>query len=240
MDIKGENLIKGVKFDGLKVIGRKKKIAQCYYREGIDELIYVDAVASLYSRPPNFELVRRISKNSFRPLTVCGGIKNVDDAKAVFNNGGDKIAINTAAVENPGLVTDLVKEFGAQAVTISIEAKKIGPDNWEVYSHGGREPTGKRVIDWIKTLDTLGAGEILLTSIDNDGTFSGFDSDLCISASKVSDLPLVIGGGGGSIDDILKMTQLCRLSGIAIASAFHYKHFSIADVRNAFACINSS
>jgi len=231
LDIKGHNLIKGVKFEGLRVLGCPIKSANFYYKEGIDEILCIDTVASLYGRNNAVNLVKEISKNVFLPITVCGGIRSVDDGRNIIKNGADKIGINTAAVENQNLITELVKEFGSQSIILSVEAKKISPSNWEVYTNSGRDRTGLDVKDWIKKGVKLGAGSVLLTSIDNDGTQKGFDIGLCSEIYKICEAPLVISGGMGKIEDIIPIAEQFELSGVAMGSALHYENLKISKLK---------
>ena len=231
LDIKGHNLIKGVKFEGLRVLGCPIKSANFYYKEGIDEILCIDTVASLYGRNNAVNLVKEISKNVFLPITVCGGIRSVDDGRNIIKNGADKIGINTAAVENQNLITELVKEFGSQSIILSVEAKKISPSKWEVYTNSGRDRTGLDVKDWIKKGVKLGAGSVLLTSIDNDGTQKGFDIGLCSEIYKICEAPLVISGGMGKIEDIIPIAEQFELSGVAMGSALHYENLKISKLK---------
>ena len=231
LDIKGHNLIKGVKFEGLRVLGCPIKSANFYYKEGIDEILCIDTVASLYGRNNAVNLVKEISKNVFLPITVCGGIRSVDDGRNIIKNGADKIGINTAAVENQNLITELVKEFGSQSIILSVEAKKISPSKWEVYTNSGRDRTGLDVKDWIKNGIELGAGSILLTSIDHDGTQKGFDIDLCSEMYEICEAPLVISGGMGKIEDIISITRQFDISGLAMGSVLHYENVKICKLK---------
>ncbi len=231
LDIKGHNLIKGVKFEGLRVLGCPIKSANFYYKEGIDEILCIDTVASLYGRNNAVNLVKEISKNVFLPITVCGGIRSVDDGRNIIKNGADKIGINTAAVENQNFITELVKEFGSQSIILSVEAKKISPSKWEVYTNSGRDRTGLDVKDWIRKGIELGAGSILLTSIDRDGTQKGFDIDLCSEMYEICEAPLVISGGMGKIEDIISIARQFDISGLAMGSVLHYENLKICKLK---------
>jgi cyclase len=175
LDIKGPNLIKGVHLEGLRVIGSPNEYALKYYQQGADELIYMDCVASLYGRNSLEEIIQNAAKDVFVPMTVGGGIRSVEDATNLLRCGADKVAVNTAAVANPQLISGISQRFGSQCMVLSIEAKQVGPDKWEVFTDNGRERTGLDVIDWVKKGVDLGAGEILLTSVDREGTRKGFD-----------------------------------------------------------------
>tara|TARA_A100001015_G_C15028288_1_gene731720 strand:+ start:2280 stop:3023 length:744 start_codon:yes stop_codon:yes gene_type:complete len=230
LDIKGSNLIKGIHLEGLRVIGDPNEYALKYYNQGADELIFIDSVASLYGRNNLIEVLRKTAQDIFVPITVGGGIRNKQDAYKILRNGGDKVAINTAAIKKPTLIRELAKQFGSQSIVLSIEAKKINK-SWEAYTHNGREKTGVDVIDWIKKGISLGAGEILLTSVDNEGTRKGFDIDLIKAASKVCSVPLVLSGGLGEPHHIKDLFKETRVDGIAIASALHYNLLNVKKIK---------
>ena len=231
LDIKGDKLIKGVKFEGLRQIGCPIQKAKEYYNDGIDEIICIDAVASLYGRNNAVKLVKEISKNIFLPITVCGGIRTIEDASNIILSGADKIGINTAAVENPKFLTILAKEFGSQSIVLSVEAKKKSPSTWEVFVNSGRDPTGIDVKLWIKKAVDLGIGSVFLTSIDNDGTKLGFDKELCEEVFNICEVPLVISGGLGKIKDLTILTENSGMNGFAAASAFHNNLLTINETK---------
>ena len=174
LDVKGPNLIKGIHLEGLRVIGAPNEYALDYYYQGADELIYMDVVASLYGRNHLGEIIKNAAKDIFIPMTVGGGIRTIENAREILRSGADKVAINTAAVANPTIITDVARQFGSQAMVLSIEAKKVEGSHWEVYTDNGRERTGLDVVDWAKLCVLNGAGEILLTSVDHEGTRKGF------------------------------------------------------------------
>ena len=231
LDIKGDNLIKGIKFEGLRVLGCPIKKAKHYYKEGIDEILCIDTVASLYGRNNAVNLVKEIAKEVFLPITVCGGIRSVNDARNIINSGADKIGINTAAVRNHNLISELADEFGSQSVILSIEAKKTDTKKWEVYINSGRDKTGIEVKDWVKKGIELGAGSILLTSIDHDGTQKGFDLELCSLIYEICDAPLDISGGMGKIEDIISVAKKYEINGVAAGSIFHYENLRINELK---------
>jgi len=230
LDIKGHNLIKSVQLEGLRVLGDPNKFAQKYYQQGADELIYMDVVASLYGRNNLTEVVSYTSKNVFIPLTVGGGIRSVDDARNILFAGADKVAINTAAVKRPALIREISELFGAQCMVASIEAKKFD-NRWEVYYDNGREPTGIDVVEWAEQCAALGAGEILLTSIDNEGTREGFDTEILNQISSVLEIPIIASGGLGKPQDFVTAVTKGQVNAVAIADAFHYDRYSISDIR---------
>lgn len=232
LDVKGQNLVKGVHLEGLKIIGDPKKYSYKYYLDGADELLYIDTVASLYGRNNLVEIVRETAKNSYIPLTVGGGIKSIEQMNELFRAGADKISINTGAIENPKLITEGAKLFGSQAIVISIEAKRKKDGSWEAYVENGREKTGKDVVTWVKEVITLGAGEILLTSIDMEGTKKGFDLNLIEEVLKVCTVPLIVSGGAGSSEDVTTLFKKYKdVDGVALASILHYNITTIKKLK---------
>ncbi|MCY7294354.1 imidazole glycerol phosphate synthase subunit HisF [Alteromonas sp. a30] len=232
LDVKGPNLIKGIHLEGLRVLGDPQVFSQDYFQQGIDEIIYMDAVASLYGRNSLTDIVEKTSKNIFIPITVGGGIRSVDDAWGLFRSGADKVALNTAAIANPDLITQIAKRFGNQAVVISIEAKAKADGSWEAYVDNGREKTGVDVVEWAKKVEALGAGEILLTSIDKEGTQKGFDLDLVRSVSKLVSIPVIASGGMGSLEDFDACVTDASADAVAVAHMLHYKKLSVADIKS--------
>lgn len=233
LDIKGANLIKGIHLEGLRVLGDPNEFAKLYYEQGADELIYMDAVASLYGRNHLSQIISRTSEEIFIPLTVGGGIRSVEDAQSILRLGADKIAINTAAVKNPKLIYELARILGSQAVVLSVEAKNVGHQKWEVFIDNGREGTGIDVVDWVKSCTSNGCGEILLTSIDREGTKKGFDLDLVGAVTSEVRVPVIASGGMGSPQDISEVVKKSGADAIAIAGLLHYKISSIVDIRAA-------
>lgn len=231
LDIKGQNLIKGVHLEGLRVIGAPGEHALRYYQQGADELIYMDVVASLYGRNNLSEIVERTAENVFVPLTVGGGIRSVDDATRLLRSGADKVALNTAAVANPRLIGDIASRFGSQCVVLSIEAKSVGPSRWEVFTDNGRERTGRDVLVWVKEAVGLGAGEVLLTSVDREGTRKGFDVELVRAVSSEVGVPLIASGGMGAPDDVVSVVGIGGADAVAMADILHYRRATIGDVR---------
>ncbi len=234
LDIKGPNVIKTVRTEGLRVVGNPKELAERYYQEGIDEIIYMDIVASLYERNLDFELVRATSEKLFIPLTVGGGIRSVHDIQEALRAGADKVALNTYAIKHPEFVTEAAERFGSQCIVLSVEAKKTQGGGWEPLTDGGREHTGLDALEWIRRGVSLGAGEILLTSVDQDGTRAGFDLDLIRSVVSFSTVPVVAHGGAGSALDVALAAQL-GVSGVSASSIYHYSLERIADVKQALA-----
>jgi cyclase len=233
LDIKGPNLIKGVHLEGLRVIGDPQAHARRYYEQGADELLYVDVVASLYGRNNLHEIVARAARDIFVPLTVAGGIRSVDDVVMLLRSGADKIGVNTAAIKRPELISEIAQKFGSQCMVLSIEAKSISPGRWEAYTDNGRERTGIDVIEWAKRGVELGAGEILLTSIDREGTRSGFDVELVNNVSKAVRVPVIASGGMGKLDDIGRVVLDGSADAVAMADVLHYQRLTIPAMRDA-------
>ena len=231
LDVKGPNLIKGVHLEGLRVMGDPNEFARRYYLDGIDELICMDTVASLYGRNNLMDVVRGAVKNVFVPITVGGGIRSVDDARDILRCGADKVAINTAATKDPKLLSDVAQRFGSQCLVLSIEAKRQGDGEWEVYTDNGREHTGLDVIEWAARGAELGAGEILLTSVDQEGTRRGFDLPLINAVSDAVSIPVVASGGMGTMDHFADVAASGGASAVAMADVFHYGRLRPAEVR---------
>ncbi len=231
LDIKGPNLIKGIHLEGLRVIGSPAEHALRYYAQGVDELLYMDCVASLYGRNHLGDIVRSAAENIFVPMTVGGGIRSVEDATQILRAGADKVAVNTAAVANPQLITDIARRFGSQCMVLSIEAKQIGQQRWEVYTDNGRERTGLDVIDWVKRGVAMGAGEILLTSVDREGTRKGFDIDLVRAVTTEASVPVIASGGMGKIEDGVAVAREGGADAVAMADILHYKRAGVGEIR---------
>ena len=231
LDIKNKNLIKGINLEGLKIVGEPNKYAKQYYEEGIDEIIFMDSVASLYGRNNLYDIINEASKNIFIPLTVGGGIRSTEDAIKAFNSGADKITVNTAAVEDNNLLNNLSKKFGSQSLVLSIEAKKIDKNKWEVFTNNGRQETGLNVVEWAKNAESRGIGEILLTSVDMEGTKRGFDFELLEEISSTVQVPVIASGGFGKPEHMIKAFSKCNVDAIAIADALHFRRYLIQDLK---------
>jgi imidazole glycerol-phosphate synthase subunit HisF len=233
LDVKGPNLIKGIHLEGLRKIGNPNEFAKRYYDQGIDEIIYMDIVASLYERSSLLNIVRRTTQDVFIPITVGGGIRSVDDAREVLRAGADKVAVNTAAIRRPGLITEISQKFGAQCMVLSIEAKRIAAGRWECYVDNGREKTGRDVVGWAEQGRSLGAGEILLTSVDQEGTQKGFDCDLIKAVSSAVPIPVIASGGMGGHEDFARAVKEGMADAVAVASVLHYGKLTVGDIRDA-------
>ena len=232
LDIKGKNLIKGINFEGLRVIGDPNIYAKKYYNNGADELLLIDCVASLYGRNNLTEIIYQASRDIFIPITVGGGIRSCKDAEELFENGADKIAINSFALKNPNIINDLAKNFGSQAVVLSIQAKKKN-NSWFAYFDNGREETNYEVLEWVSEGIDRGAGEILVTSIDNEGTMKGFDWELFNLVNQISTIPTIYGGGMSNLNDLNGFNTFSTSDGISIASVLHYNTFQISEIKEA-------
>jgi cyclase len=233
LDIKAPNLIKGIHLEGLRVIGDPQVYAQRYYQAGADELLYMDIVASLYNRNSLVDIVRRASENVFIPMTVGGGVRSVEDARQLLRSGADKVAVNTAAVVRPELVTEIARRFGSQAMVLSIEAKQTAPGHWEAYTDNGREHTGLDAIAWAKRGQELGAGEILVTSVDREGTRKGFDIDLVHAVATSVDIPVIASGGMGSTEHLFDVVERGAADAVAMADVLHYERLTLEEIRAA-------
>jgi len=231
LDIKGINVVKPVHTEALRVVGNPKELAERYYQEGADELIYLDIVASLYQRNLDFDLLKSVSENIFIPFTVGGGIRTIQDINNALRSGADKIAINTYAVKNPEFITKAVKEFGSQCIVLSIEAKKQPNGAWEAYTDGGREHSGLDAIEWAKRGLELGAGELMITSIDQDGTGRGFDLKLVQKITDFAKVPVIVYGGAGNKESFLQVIKDGKADAVAAASVFHYQNLSILEIK---------
>lgn len=233
LDIKGPNLIKGIHLEGLRVVGDPQVFARRYYEAGADELIYMDTVASLYGRNNLTDIVRHAARHVFVPMTVGGGVRSVEDARVLLRAGADKIAINTAAVHRPELIAEVAREFGTQCMVLSVEAKRTGQGGWEVFTDNGREHTGLDVFDWIRRAVDLGAGEVLLTSVDLEGTQKGFDVDLTRTVSDAVSVPVIASGGMGIPEHLVDAVQNGHADAVAIAHVLHYNKCSLTQLREA-------
>ena len=232
LDIKGANLIKGVHLEGLRVVGDPQIHAAKYFHDGADEIIYVDTVASLYGRNNLVDVVSRTTEHVFVPITVGGGIRSVEDARTLLRAGADKVAINTAAIKEPKLISQLSDVWGSSTIVLSIEAKKTGDKKWEAYTDNGRERTGLDVGQWAETGANLGAGEIFVTSVDQEGTRKGFDCELVAEITKRVDVPVIASGGFGSLDHLSQLVKTAEPTGVAIADSLHYNRYSFDQIRS--------
>ena len=228
LDVKGPNLIKGVHLEGLRKVGDPQEFAQGYYEDGIDEIIYMDVVASLYGRNNLTEVVRHTAENVFIPITVGGGVRSAEDARRLLLSGADKVAVNTAAIARPELVSELAERFGSQCVVLSMEAKRQD-GHWECYYDNGREHSHLDAVQWAGRGQELGAGEILLTSVDREGTRKGFDLDLIRAVSGAVGIPVIASGGMGNTEHLIEAAGAA--DAVAMAHVLHYRELSLAHIR---------
>jgi imidazole glycerol-phosphate synthase subunit HisF len=224
LDIKGPNLVKGIHLEGLRVLGKPEDYAEYYYQNGADELLYMDVVASLFERNSLDKIIQKTAKTIFIPLTVGGGIRSVKDIKRVLRAGADKVAINTAAINNPKFIAKAANIFGSSTISISIEASKQSDGEYLAFTDNGREHTGVKVFDWVKQIEKLGAGEIIITSIDKEGTGQGFDLNLTQKITQSVSIPVVACGGAGKLEDIKAVILEGQANAVSLASVLHYEY----------------
>lgn len=232
LDVKGPNVIKGVHLECLRIVGKPHELAEAYYLQGADELIYIDVVASLYGRQNLLNIVDETSDSIFIPLTVGGGIRTVGDIKEFLKAGADKVAINTAITKRPELITEGATIFGSQCIVASIEAKKVGENKWEAYTDNGREKTGLDALEWAKEVEKRGAGEILLTSIDMEGTKKGYDLELIRRITSSVSIPVIASGGAGNLNHLSTCLTETDVDAVAVASMFHYNIKTIGQIKD--------
>jgi cyclase len=233
LDIKGPNLVKGIHFEGLRVLGKPESFAKFYYEHGADELIYMDAVASLYGRNSLLDIVEKTAREIFIPLTVGGGLRTVDDIRKVLRAGADKVSLNTAAIARPEIVREASRAFGSSTIVVSIEAIRKANGQYEAYVDYGRQKTGVDAVQWALRAVELGAGELMVTSIDREGTGKGFDLDLTRRISESVSVPVVAGGGAGTIQDIYDVIAQGGADAVALASILHYEYIKRENSANA-------
>ena len=230
LDVKNGRVVKGINFIDLKDAGDPVEQAKIYSEGGADEICFLDITASNENRDIIYDVVEKTSKKCFVPLTVGGGVRSIDDISKLLNCGADKVSINTAAVQNPEVIIESSKKFGSQCIVVAIDAKKKG-DNWEVFTHGGRNNTNLDVIDFAKKMEDSGAGELLVTSMDRDGTQAGYDIDLMSKISSKVNIPVIASGGVGNLEHLVEGIKLGNVSAVLAASIFHYGKFSIKEAK---------
>lgn len=230
LDCKPPYVIKPVLFDGVRKVGDPEELAEKYYNEGVDEIIYLDVVSSLYNKPIDINCISNFATNKFIPLAIGGGIKSINDAEKLFNNGADKVVINTAGIESPKVLEDISYSYGNQSLVVHIEAKKIN-DEYFCFTECGRNNSGIKVKDWIKELNNDLAGEILIQSIDYDGLMKGFDYQLFDLAMVNSKIPVILSSGFSSISNIQSAIEKFNPSGICVSSLIHYNKISIINLK---------
>ena len=233
LDVKDGLVVKGVNFVNLTDVGDPVDAAKAYYEAGCDELVFLDITATHEERDTTVDMVRRVAEQVFIPFTVGGGIRSVEDMNKMLKAGADKVSVNSSAVANPQLIADCAEKFGNQCVVVAIDAKKVEDGSWHVFVAGGRKDTGIDLLDWAKKVVSLGAGEILLTSMDKDGTKSGFDIEMLNAVANVVTVPIIASGGAGNSQHILEVFEQTPATGALAASIFHYGEVSIADTKQA-------
>jgi cyclase len=231
LDVKNGRVVKGTNFVSLRDAGDPVELAAFYDRELADELVFLDITASSDGRNTMVDVVRRTASQVFIPFTVGGGIRSVDDIRTMLHAGADKVSLNTAAVKNPALIADGAKSFGRQCIVLAVDAKRSGKGRWEVYINGGRTPTGLDVLEWIRRGVDLGAGEILLTSMDCDGTKDGYDNELNRAVSEMVEVPVIASGGAGTLEHFAEALLKGKADAVLAASVFHYGEFSIRQTK---------
>ena len=236
LDVKDGRVVKGTNFVGLCDAGDPVELARRYDEEGADELVFLDITASSDSRKIMLEVVKKTAEELFIPFTVGGGIRSADDFQEILKRGADKVSVNTAAIERPELISEAAARFGSQCVVVAIDAKKSAPGKWEVFSYGGRKATGLDALEWAKRAEELGAGEILLTSMDADGTKAGYDVKLTRKVSEAAGIPVIASGGAGSPEDLAQAFQEGRADAALAASIFHYGRYSIGETKRFLKC----
>jgi len=223
LDIKGPNLVKGIHLEGLRVLGRPERFARHYYEAGADELLFVDTVASLYGRNHLADIVSRVAENTFVPLCVGGGLRSIADIRDVLRSGADKVSINTQAVKEPGFVRAAASAFGSSTIVVAIEVVRQPDGAWHCFTDSGREATGIEAVGWAKRVEDLGAGEILLTSVDREGTGKGFDLEITRRIADAVSIPVIAHGGAGSTADAVAVVRDGHADAVSVASILHYK-----------------
>lgn len=230
LDVKNGKVVKGIKFQNLRDVGSPPELAKEYERQGADEITFLDITASLETRQTTLDAVRATAERLFVPLTVGGGIRSASDMRDALNAGADKVSVNSAAVFHPEMVSECAESFGRQCVVVAIDAKRTG-DGWTVYTHGGTQPTELDAVEWAQRVEDLGAGEILLTSMDADGVKRGYDIPLTAAVSDAVGVPVIASGGCGTVDHIYEVFSQTGAAAALAASIFHYGEYTVGDVK---------
>jgi len=234
LDIKGPNLVKGIHLEGLRVLGKPEEFARNYYEAGADEMMYVDVVASLYNRNSLHDIITRTAKEIFIPLTVAGGIRTLDDIRDILRAGADKVSLNTVAIKRPEIIREASRKFGSSTIVVTIEAIKQTDGRYLCYTDNGREFTGIEVLHWVTMVEALGAGEIVITSVDREGTGLGFDLELTKMVAEAVSIPVIAHGGAGSLEDIQSVIETGKADAVAVASMLHYEFISKNEINGDF------
>jgi len=235
LDVDQGRVVKGTSFSGLQDAGDPVDLAAFYYKEGADELVFLDIGATPEERDIMADIVERVSEQVFVPLTVGGGLRGIDDARRMLKAGADKVSINTAAVQNPGLISEGAERFGSQCIVVAIDAKRVGDSagaGWEILTHGGRKPTGTDAVGWAKQAVDLGAGELLVTSWDADGQRTGYDLELTRTISEAVTVPVIASGGAGNLEHLYEALVVGKADAVLAAGIFHYQVYSIGQAKD--------
>lgn len=231
LDVHDGRVVKGVKFQELRDAGDPVVVAAAYEAQGADELVFLDITASSDGRKTMVDVVERTADQVFMPLTVGGGLRSIEDIRTMLNAGADKVSLNTSAVKNPELVLEAARKFGSQCIVVAIDAKRVAPGQWEVFTHGGRNPTGLDVVTWARQMQSYGAGEILLTSMDCDGTAAGYDVPLCRAVAEAVELPVIASGGAGKLEHLAEVLKEGLASAVLAASIFHFGTYTVRQAK---------
>jgi cyclase len=231
LDVHAGRVVKGIKFEELRDAGDPVAVAAAYEKQGADELVFLDITASSDERKTIVDVVERTADQVFMPLTVGGGLRSVADIRIMLNAGADKVSLNTAAIQNPDLILEAARKFGSQCIVVAIDAKCVAAGKWEVFTHGGRKPTGIDAVAWAKKVHALGAGEILLTSMDRDGTAAGYDVPLNLAVSSAVEVPVIASGGAGTLDHLAEVLKDGGASAVLAASIFHFGTFTVRQAK---------
>jgi cyclase len=232
LDVDRGRVVKGIRFVDLIDAGDPVEQARRYDREGADELVFLDITASSDSRALVYDMARRVADTVFIPFTVGGGIRTVEDMRRMLASGADKVSVNTAAINEPAIISEGAQAFGSQAIVVAIDARRAAPGRWQVYTHGGRTPTGIDVIEWARRVEALGAGEILLTSMDSDGTRDGYDIELTRAVAEALTIPVIASGGAGTLEHLYEALSDGKASAVLAASIFHFGEFTIGEAKD--------
>ena len=231
LDVTGGRVVKGISFVQLRDAGDPVELAKFYDGEGADELVFLDITASSDAREILADIVERVSEQVFIPLTVGGGLRNIEDIRRILEAGADKVSLNTAAVNNPALISQGAEKFGSQCIVVAVDAKRTSPGTWEVFTHGGRTPTGKDAVKWVAQAEALGAGEILLTSMDCDGQQTGYDLPLTRAVAEAVNIPIIASGGAGYLNHFYDALAEGKADAVLAASLFHYGTYSVRQTK---------
>lgn len=231
LDVDNGRVVKGVKFVDIVDAGDPVEIARRYDKQGADEITFLDITASSDNRDTLIHTVQQIAEQIYIPLTVGGGVRSLSDVRKLLNAGADKVAINTAAVVNPELVREVSRHVGSQCIVVAVDAKQVGPEHWEVFTHGGRQPTGLDAVAWVRTMADYGAGEILLTSMDRDGTKNGFDLALTRAVVDAAQIPVIASGGVGELQHLVDGVKEAHASAVLAASIFHFGQHTVGEAK---------